>query len=219
MTSTNDDEPAATGGGQTPVEAEQAAHTNPERPGSRQRFAEAGEAAGLVGAAASTGGIAAATTAACLTSGCIIASMTAAGAAVGASAAAGPMLIAGAPAYLSTKAINRFAFQARDDFDPLETERRAAARRATGIGALLGVAGTGVISLSGGLSTAAVVQRLRSVGALVGGGSMTGAVLLALLPAATAGAFGVAGYAMASTKRSRLRALRAQSVIGIGAPA
>ena len=193
------DEPAA--------EIESTQESDPDHPDGETHLAEqAGEVAGIAGAVASTGSIAAATTAACLTSGCIIASMTAAGSVLGASAAAGPVFIAGAPAYVGTKAINRLAFKEREDVDQEENDARASARRATGIGALSGIAATGAITLSNGVSTSAVVARLVSVGALVGGGSMTGAVLLALLPVATAGALGSAAYAIASTQRSRRRA-------------
>lgn len=216
---TNIDDPAqldpADGGElQTSIELNQPVENNLGKELSKKKLMDgAGEAAGVVGAVASTGSIAAATTAACLTSGCIIASMSAAGAVFGASAAAGPMLIAGAPAYVGTKTINKFVFTEREGLSQAEIDRRAVARRATGYGGLIGVLGIGAITLSEGLSTPAVVGRLVRVGALVGGGSMTGAVLLALLPVATAGAFGATAYGTASTKRSRLGALRKQALI------
>ncbi len=214
MVSTNDesqvfDEPTNAGldQGQAAMGIESTQESDPDHPDGATHLAErAGEVAGIAGAVASTGSIAAATTAACLTSGCIIASMTAAGSVLGASAAAGPVFIAGAPAYVGAKAINRLAFKEGEEFDQEENQARASARRATGIGALGGVFATGAISLSNGFSTSAVVARLVSVGALAGGGSMTGAVLLALLPIATAGALGGAVYGIASTQRQRHRA-------------
>lgn len=204
---------AEAGEGQIPIELDQTGEYNLGKEVDKKKLVEdVGEAAGVVGAVASTGSIVAATTAACLTSGCIIASMTAAGAVLGASAAAGPMLIAGAPAYVSTKTINKLAFAEREGLSQTEIDRRAFARRATGYGSLIGVLGVGAVTLSEGFSTSAVVGRLVLVGAFVGGGSMTGAVLLALLPVATAGAFGATAYGTATTKRSRLGALRKQAL-------
>ncbi len=217
-TPTNNDDPAQVGRAdagevQTPIDLDQPVEKSLGKEVNKKKLVDdVGEAAGVVGAVASTGSIAAATTAACLTSGCIIASMTAAGAVLGGSAAAGPMLIAGAPAYVGTKTINTFVFAEREGSSQAEIGRRAIARRATGYGSLIGVLGIGAITLSEGLSTSAVVGRLVRVGALVGGGSMTGAVLLALLPVATAGAFGATAYGTASTKRSRLGALRKQAL-------
>lgn len=152
------------------------------------------EAASLAGAAVSTGSIGAAVSGACLSGACGIASMTAAGGVVGASLAAGPTLIAGAPAYVGAKGINHLAFKDQEGLAREESEARRIARTATNIGAVAGIAGTAAISLSRGVKSAAVIAKLTSVGGLVGGGTMTGAVLLAALPIATAGALGAGAY-------------------------
>ena len=80
-----------------------------------------GEIAAASGAVVSAGGIAAGIAGACATGGCAIMS---AGSFVGGSAAAGPVVMAGAPAYLGAKAINHYAFKDEITLEPEEAQAR-----------------------------------------------------------------------------------------------
>ena len=166
-----------------------------------------GEIAAASGAAVSAGGIAAGIAGACATGGCAVMS---AGSFVGGSAAAGPVVMAGAPAYLGAKAINHFAFKHEETLEPEEAEAREAARKATNIGALTGIGATAAITLSNGYRTAAVMTKLASIGATLGGSAVTGAAMLALLPIATAGIAGASVY-YAKKKFKQTGAVPAQS--------
>lgn len=150
-----------------------------------------GEIAAASGAVVSAGGIAAGVAGACATGGCAIMS---AGGFVGGSAAAGPVVMAGAPAYLGAKAINHYAFKDEATLEPEEAQAREAARKATNIGALVGVGTTAAITVSNGFRTAAVMTKLAAIGGMLGGGAVTGGVMLALLPIATAGIAGAGVY-------------------------
>ncbi|WP_207252953.1 hypothetical protein [Thiothrix fructosivorans] len=150
-----------------------------------------GEVAAASGAVVSAGGIAAGIAGACATGGCAIMS---AGSFVGGSAAAGPVVMAGAPAYLGAKAINHYAFKDEITLEPEEAQAREAARKATNIGALVGVGATAAITVSNGFRTAAVMTKLAAIGGMLGGSAVTGGVMLALIPIATAGIVGAGVY-------------------------
>lgn len=150
-----------------------------------------GEFAAASGAVVSAGGIAAGIAGACATGGCAIMS---AGSFVGGSAAAGPVVMAGAPAYLGAKAINHYAFKDEATLEPEEAQAREAARKATNIGALAGVGATAAITVSNGFRTAAVMTKLAAIGGMLGGSAVTGGVMLALIPIATAGIAGAGVY-------------------------
>ena len=120
---------------------------------------------------------------------------TAAGGVVGGGIAAGPVVMAGAPALIGSQAINRVAFKESEDASESENYARVSARRATNVGAVLGLGGTVAATLSRGLSGPAVATSLKAAGALIGGGAMTGIFVLAAVPVVSAGALGAGVYA------------------------
>lgn len=163
-----------------------------------------GEVAAASGAVVSAGGIASGIAGACATGGCAIMS---AGSFVGGSAAAGPVVMAGAPAYLGAKAINHYAFKDEATLEPEEAAARETARKATNMGALVGVGTTAAITVSNGFRTAAVMTKLAAIGSVLGGSAVTGGVMLALLPIATAGIAGAGAYYYAKKKFEQPAAL------------
>lgn len=155
-----------------------------------EKRSNVGEIAAASGAVASAGGITAGVAGACA-GGC---ALVATGGLVGGGAAVAPIAWAGAPAYLGAKAINHYAFNEQEAAESEEKEAREAARKATNIGALVGVGTTATITVSNGIRTAAVFAKLSSVGGLIGAGPVAGGVMLALIPIATAGIAGAGVY-------------------------
>jgi hypothetical protein len=147
-----------------------------------------GTAAGAAVSAA-TGLTVAATSGAGITSG-----LAAAGSVVGGGMAMGPAVLAAGPAYAGAKIINETLFKDQPELPVEERSARAAARTATGIGAVAGVAGAGAITVAGGASGAAIMSTLAGIGGVVGGGAIAGTAIVALAPVAAAGAIGFGIY-------------------------
>lgn len=128
------------------------------------------------------------------TSGAGIASGLAAAGSIG-GMAAGPAALAVAPAYLGTKAINSLMFDTDEkNLSTQEKEARNVGQTATGVGAVIGVAGAGAATVAGGASGAAIMGTLASVGGLVGGGAIAGTAVIATAPVAIAGGIGYGIY-------------------------
>jgi hypothetical protein len=141
------------------------------------------------GVSAATGLTVAATSGAGITSG-----LAAAGSVVGGGMAMGPAVLAAGPAYAGAKIINETLFKDQPELPSEERGARAAARTATGIGAVAGVAGAGAITVAGGASGAAIMSTLAGIGGVVGGGAIAGTAIVALAPVAVAGAIGFGIY-------------------------
>ena len=151
-----------------------------------------GTAAGAAVSAA-TGLTVAATSGAGITSG-----LAAAGSVVGGGLAMGPAVLAAGPAYAGAKIINETLFKDQSELPSEERSARAAARTATGIGAVAGVAGAGAITVAGG----AIMSTLAGIGGVVGGGAIAGTAIVALAPVAAAGAIGYGIYKLFGGKGS-----------------
>jgi hypothetical protein len=141
------------------------------------------------GVSAATGLTVAATSGAGITSG-----LAAAGSVVGGGMAMGPAVLAAGPAYAGAKIINETLFKDQPELPSEERGARAAARTATGIGSVAGVAGAGAITVAGGASGAAIMSTLAGIGGVVGGGAIAGTAIVALAPVAVAGAIGFGIY-------------------------
>jgi hypothetical protein len=154
-----------------------------------------GAAAGAAVSAA-TGLTVAATSGAGITSG-----LAAAGGVVGGGMAAGPAVLAAGPAYAGAKIINNTVWKDEPDLSSDERSARAAARKATSIGAAAGVAGAGAATVAGGASGAAIMSTLAGIGGVVGGGAIAGTAIVALAPIAAAGAIGYGAYKLFGGKK------------------
>lgn len=156
-----------------------------------------GTAAGAAFSAA-TGLTVAATSGAGITSG-----LAAAGSVVGGGMAMGPAVLAAGPAYAGAKIINETLFKDQSELPSEERSARAAARTATGIGAVAGVAGAGAITVAGGASGAAIMSTLAGIGGVVGGGAIAGTAIVAVAPVAVAGAIGFGIYKLFGGKSKK----------------
>ena len=150
--------------------------------------AETGAAVGAA-ASAATGLTVAATSGAGITSG-----LAAAGGVVGGGMAAAPAVLAAGPAYLGAKIMNETLFKEQSNLSEEENHARAAARKATNIGAVAGLAGAGAVTVAGGASGAAIMGTLAGIGGAVGGGAIAGTAIVAAAPVAAAAAVGYGIY-------------------------
>jgi hypothetical protein len=108
--------------------------------------------------------------------------------------AAAPAVLAAGPAYAGAKIMNETLFKDQPDLCQEERDARSAARTATNIGAVAGVAGAGAVTVAAGASGAAIMSTLAGIGGLVGGGAIAGTAIVAAAPVAVAGAIGYGIY-------------------------
>ena len=155
-------------------------------------------AAASAAVSTATGLSVAATSGAGITSG-----LAAAGGVVGGGMATGPAVLAAGPAYASAKIINNTLFKDEEGLSTEERNARAAARKATTLGAAAGVAGAGAATVAGGASGAAIMGTLASIGGVVGGGAIAGTTIVALAPVAVTGAVGYGVYKLLGGKKKR----------------
>ena len=149
---------------------------------------ESGAALGAA-ASAATGLSVAATSGAGITSG-----LAAAGGVVGGGMALAPAVLAAGPAYLGAKIMNETLFKEQSNLSEEENEARAAARTATNVGVVAGLAGAGAVTVAGGASGAAIMGTLAGIGGVVGGGAIAGTAIVAAAPVAAAAAVGYGIY-------------------------
>lgn len=148
-------------------------------------------------ASAATGLTVAATSGAGITSG-----LAAAGGVVGGGMAAAPAVLAAGPAYLGAKIMNETLFKDQPNLSQEENKARAAARTATNIGAVAGIAGAGAATVAGGASGAVIMGTLAGIGGAVGGGAIAGTAIVAAAPVAVAAAIGYGIYKLFGGKDS-----------------
>jgi hypothetical protein len=146
-----------------------------------------GTTVGVVSAVGSVAGVSA--------SG-LMSGLATAGSLVGGSAAAGPLVLAFAPAIVSVGAV-QVGLRGDNTLPKQENSARRDGRVASVAGAAAATAGgMGTIAAAGtaGLSAAGITSGLAAIGAGVGGGMLAGTVVVAAAPAVVAGAVGLGAY-------------------------
>lgn len=147
-----------------------------------------GTTAGVVGAVGSVAG---------LSGSGVMAGLGTAGSLVGGGAAAGPLVIAFAPAAVSIGAV-QVALRSDKSLPKEENDARrdgrvasVAGAAAAGAGGMAAVAGMGAVA---GTSAAGIASGLAAIGGVVGGGMVAGTVAVAAAPAVVAGVVGFGAY-------------------------
>ncbi len=152
-------------------------------------------------AVVSATGVAAGTSAAGVMSG-----LATAGGVVGGGAAAGPAVLAAAPAVVGVGIMHR-ALRDDESYDDVERKSRRDGRHASTAGAVGALAGTSTaISVAGttaGLSAAGISSGLAAIGGTVGGGMAAGVGVVVAGPVVAAGALGAGVYFGAKAIRRR----------------
>ncbi|MCV7303508.1 lecithin retinol acyltransferase family protein [Mycobacterium barrassiae] len=126
----------------------------------------------------------------------VMSGLASAGSLVGAGAAAGPLVLALAPAVVSVGAV-QVGLRGDKTLPKDENDARRDGRLASIAGAgAAGAGGMAAIATAGvtGMSAAGITSGLAAIGGVVGGGMVAGTVAVAAAPAVVAGVAGLGAY-------------------------